>query len=134
MQPLKQVRRARLRQYVADHGGPTSVAKALGYSNGSFLSQLIGPNPSRDFSEKVARDMEDKLNLSVGYLDNEGGTPTPGYTLECVRTVATVAQRNKVVLAPDQLANLVALAGQRLLPSGVVDEALVEGMVAMLKK
>jgi hypothetical protein len=51
-------RRTNLRALAAQWGGPTSLAKKLGHSNGSYLAQLIGPNPSREVSEKTAREIE----------------------------------------------------------------------------
>lgn len=40
-------RRENLRNYVDQNGGPTAVAAKLGYTNGSFLVQMIGPKPIR---------------------------------------------------------------------------------------
>ena len=71
MERLLQTRRENLRRVVKQFGGPTATAKLLGHANGTFLPQLIGPNPGRDISERVARDIEDKLSLPLGSLDNE---------------------------------------------------------------
>jgi hypothetical protein len=70
MERLLKARRENLRRVVKQLGGPTATAKLLGHSNGSFLPQLIGPNPGRDISEKVARDIEEKLRLPLGSLDS----------------------------------------------------------------
>lgn len=69
MLPIQAIRRNNLRELVAAQGGPTSVSKVLGYANGSFLAQLIGPNPSREISEKIARSMETRLGIPLGTLD-----------------------------------------------------------------
>ena len=70
MDRLLKARRENLRRVVKQLGGPTATAKLLGHANGSFLPQLIGPNPGRDISERVARDIEEKLQLPLGSLDN----------------------------------------------------------------
>lgn len=64
-------RRENLRRYIDSNGGPTAVAKRLGYTNGSYLVQMVGPNPSRPISEKNARNFEFKLGLPAGTLDRE---------------------------------------------------------------
>lgn len=62
-------RRDNLRELARTWGGPTSLAKKLGHTNGSYLAQLAGPHPTREISEKVAREMERKLGLPLGWLD-----------------------------------------------------------------
>lgn len=46
------------------------VAKLLGWTP-SYLSQMIGPHPSRPISEKTARQIETKLKLETNLLDKE---------------------------------------------------------------
>ncbi len=69
MKEIYAVRRDNLRAYIRDHGGATSVAKALGHTNASTLSQLFGSNATRLMGEKSARDYERKLALPVGWFD-----------------------------------------------------------------
>jgi hypothetical protein len=69
MDRLLQTRRQNLRREVEARGGPSAVAKLLGHSNGTYLPQLIGPNPIRDISEQSARKIEEKLHLPYGSLD-----------------------------------------------------------------
>lgn len=69
MKEIYAVRRDNLRAYIRDHGGATSVAKALGRTNASTLSQLVGSNATRLMGEKSARDYERKLALPVGWFD-----------------------------------------------------------------
>lgn len=61
-------RRARLRQLMNERGA-NKLARELGYSNASFLSQMAGPNPIRDVTEKAARTYEQRLSLPVGYFE-----------------------------------------------------------------
>jgi hypothetical protein len=66
---MQDTRRENVRRYVNDNGGPSAVAKRLGHSNGSYLVQMIGPNPSRPVTEKNARAFEALLGLDEGYFD-----------------------------------------------------------------
>jgi len=64
-----ETRRDNLRAVVTARGGPTAVAGELGFANASYLSQLVGPAPSRTISERAARSFEQTLGLPLGYLD-----------------------------------------------------------------
>jgi len=136
MRSLMDARRERLRQYVTDHGGPTSVAKALGYSNGSFLSQLIGPNPTRPFTEKVARSIEERLALAPGWLDSQvplvAREPAPADYIAGVRAVATAADARGIKPTPTQFATLVALASVYMLPDGRVDQSVLDQLMQLI--
>lgn len=138
MQPIMQARREALRRYVEDHGGPTSVAKALGYSNGSFLSQLIGPNPIRPFTEKVARKIEEKLGLAPGYLDRaydvqEIRAQYLVPSMSCVEAVAGAVQQAQIQASPKQYAAMVALASKHITGDGRPDPEVLALMVSLLK-
>ena len=50
-------------------GSQDALAKALEYSDGSYLSQMMGPKPRRRFTEVIARRFEYKLQLETGWLD-----------------------------------------------------------------
>lgn len=62
-------RRENLRRLFDTVGGPTALAKQLGYSNSSFLVQMAGPNPIRQITETTARRFEKQLDLLPGSLD-----------------------------------------------------------------
>lgn len=62
-------RRENLKRYATSQGGAGVIARKLGYANASFIVQMIGPNPSRQISEKTARKFEEALNLAHGHLD-----------------------------------------------------------------
>lgn len=64
------IRRSNLRRLLAQWpGGATALAKKLGHSNPSFISQIAGKNPTRTMSEKMAKDIEAAINLTPGWLD-----------------------------------------------------------------
>lgn len=49
----------------------SELANALGLSDGSYISQMTGPNPRRRFTEVIARRFEYRLRLETGALDVE---------------------------------------------------------------
>lgn len=79
MRTIYDTRRDNLRALIGQWGGPTSLAKKLGHSNGSYIAQLAGPRPSREVSEKVAREIEKVLGLPVAWMDQDH--PTGGQQL-----------------------------------------------------
>jgi hypothetical protein len=62
-------RRANLRKLAESFGSLADLAKRLGYTNSSFIVQMIGPNPIRQVSEETARKFETALDLLPGSLD-----------------------------------------------------------------
>ncbi len=60
-----------LRAVAARYEQQNDLAKALEWTP-SYLSQLIGPNPSRHITERTARWIEAKLKIATGTLDSEG--------------------------------------------------------------
>jgi hypothetical protein len=105
---LADIRRTNLRNIVTQWGGPSNLARKLGYNNPSYLVQMVGPKPTRDVTEKTAVKIETALGLQQGALsqgvfsltgteaggvppnggiDSRGGPPaggpvTNGHTLE----------------------------------------------------
>jgi hypothetical protein len=138
MRSVYDQRRENLRNLLAQWGGPTSMARKLGHANGSYVAQLAGPNPSRDISEKVARDMEAKLQLPIGWLDQEH----PGNTRQvddqtlaaCVRAVAAEIRDAGLKSDPDAYANLVGLAYEHAKLLGRVDEPFIKRIVRLIGK
>lgn len=65
---LTETRRANLRRLATEHGSAV-LAQRLGYTTGSFISQMVGPNPVRTISERTARVIEFHLDLEPGSLD-----------------------------------------------------------------
>lgn len=138
MKSVYETRRENLRGLMTQWGGPTSLAKKLGHSNGSYVAQLVGPNPSREISEKVARDMEAKLGLPLGWLDQEhanNGRPVDDQTLaECVRAVAAAIRDANLRPDPDTYATLVGLAYEHTKLTGRVEEPYIQRLVRLTGK
>lgn len=137
MKSIYDIRRDNLRQLMKVWGGPTSLAKKLGHANGSYVAQLAGPNPSREVSEKVAREVETKLGLAVGYLDQAHqrppGSPQNGDISACVRAVGSVLRDAGLRADPDRYAMLVQLAYDRLQLTGRLDEQYIKQLVQLVK-
>ena len=119
---IHEIRRENMRDVVDKHpdGGTTAVAKRLGYRNASFLSQQIGPNPTREITEKSARRYEEELGLPKGFLDVDRNTPavdttpvlgiTADLVADVVRLVGSVLQAEALVVQPKQFGDITALA------------------------
>lgn len=78
MKDLVRCRRLNLKTLIDDAGTAVGLAKRVGLSNGSYLSQLTNPNSNRSFTEKTARQYEEKLGLIDGWLDLPN-SPRPQY-------------------------------------------------------
>jgi hypothetical protein len=75
-----ELRLLNLRQLIAKHKGPTSLARKLGHANGSQISQHTTDDleKRRRIGEKFARSVEEKLKLPAGWMDqpHEGAEPS----------------------------------------------------------
>lgn len=67
---IHKIRKFNLRLLIDKHGA-TELAAMLGHSNGSYLSQIAGPNPIRPISERLARKIEGIMRLPEGWMDVE---------------------------------------------------------------
>lgn len=137
MKSIYDIRRENLRALMKTWGGPTSLAKKLGHSNGSYLAQIAGPHPRRDISEKVAREIETKLGLALGYMDQAHervpGKPQNGDISACVRAVGSVLRDAGLKSDPDRYAMLVQLAYDRLQLTGQIDEQYIKQLIQLVK-
>lgn len=130
------LRRENLRIIARQWGGPTSLSRKLGHSNGSYLAQLIGPHPSRDVSEKVAREIEARLGLPSGWLDaeHEGGVRIDDASLaDAVRAVAAALRDASLRPDPDRYATLVALVYDQFRLTGRLDEAHIKKLISLMR-
>lgn len=131
---IYKLRRDNLRALAQEWGGPTSLAKKLGHSNGSALSQVIGPNPRRLVGEKQARDIERRLTLPVGWLDKtHTGRKDPvvdELLSRVVAAVATVAEDAGLHITPAKFAEVVALTYE----SGTVNEQQIQRLLRLAAK
>ena len=132
MRNVYEQRRDNVRRLISTWGGPTSLARKLGHSNGSYLAQLAGPSPSREVSEKVAREMETKLGLPLGWLDQEHGDvkPLDEETLNaCVRAVAAALDDAELRPRPTVYGTLVQLVYEHARLTGRIDESYVKRLL-----
>lgn len=143
-----EIRKANIRRLAA-RTSLTDISKKLGYKQPSFLSQMSGPNPGRQITEKTARNYERKLGLAVGSLDvlpaeiqqsellalQPVVTASSGKIVEDVISLidATIAQEG-VQLNPLKYANLVQFAlADTLEHGGQVRGSHIQQMVKLLK-
>lgn len=121
---VTEIRREKLRALIEKHGAG-NLATKLGYRQPSFLSQMAGPTPTRDVTEKTARKFERDLDLPNGYLDQpEDGTGAPApraasadvqradidLVADVIRMVGTICSGEAVELPTAKFADVVALA------------------------
>ena len=137
MRTIYDTRRDNLRALIGQWGGPTSLAKKLGHSNGSYIAQLAGPRPSREVSEKVAREIEKVLGLPVAWMDQDhptGGQQLNDETLtECVKAVATVLRDAGLRPDPEAYGTLVQLVYDRVKLTGRLDEHHIQKLTTLFR-
>ena len=114
-----EIRRKYLRALIEKYG-TGKLAKMLGYSQASFLTQMAGPNPSREVTEKTARRYEDLLGLPAGVMDQPIAEPAPAtapasaantaLVTDVIRLVGTICSAEELNLPPAKFADIVALA------------------------
>lgn len=121
MSNVSEVRRENIRTLLSaqGRGGVSKLSRALQLKNPSFLSQMVGPNPTREVTEKVARKIEEVTGLPSGALDKAGNTATPaapepsaqslGLVSSVIRMVGEAYEAEGVTLAPAKFSDLVAL-------------------------
>lgn len=133
------IRRDNLRKLIREWHGPTSLAKKLGHSSGSYLAQLAGPNPSRDISERTAREIESKLDLPSGWMDRENANNLhPSRSLDeagisdAVRLVSSCLRDAGLRPDPEKTAMLVTLVYERRVDTGAVDESYVKRLIKLM--
>lgn len=124
---ITEIRRVNIRTLVEKRGMLSKLSKALGYKNPSFLSQMVGPNPTREVTEKFARRVEEAAGLEPGALDRpRDGVPaqapapaaqtpvtaprTDTLVVDVIRMVGKVCEAEGVAPSPMRFADLVALA------------------------
>lgn len=113
------------------------LAKALGLSTSSFLSQLM--SGEREFTEKTARKYEKKLSLKLGYFDEDptenSGTVTH-IDMEivadaAVRVIRLSAQDRRAKLSDAQLRKIVGMAVVQASRDGGVNEEYIKQLLAL---
>lgn len=133
---IYEVRRTNLRRLMQQWGGPTALAAHLGHSNGSYLAQLAGPNPKREVGERTARQVEERLGLPHGYMDEAQADPQPldeAALANCLRAVSTAVEEAGLRVSPEKFADIVGLAYDSAKAAGAVDERFIQRLVRLLK-
>lgn len=136
MATIYDVRRTNLRRLMQQWGGPTALAAHLGHSNGSYLAQLAGPNPKREVGERTARQIEIKLGLPHGFMDEAQAEPQPldeAALANCLRAVSTAVEDAGLKVSPEKFADVVGLAYDSAKTVGAVDERFIQRLVRLLK-
>jgi hypothetical protein len=133
-------RRERFRAVIEARGGPKIIAKKLGYSSTSYISQTTGKNPTRVINEKPARAIEQLLGLPAGYLDHEddapGGAPSidvqAPLVAEIVQHVMSIIEDRKQRPSAEKIAGVVALAYEHATSAGKVDREFVQRLLRLV--
>lgn len=143
------IRRQNVRALVELHSA-TKLATMLGYKQSSFLSQMIGPNPSRPITEKTARSFEQRLLLPDGSLDIPQEAVTAAEVLEvsidqssaenyltlalnATRAVGQVCEDEAVTMSTSKFADVLALVLNDSFEHGVVRDTYTKQVVCLLK-
>jgi hypothetical protein len=148
---LSAIRRDNLRKVVESWGGPTALAKRLGYANPSYLVQMVGPNPTREVTERMALKIESELNLPHGSLsklehnfatseDNQVSAAKPqayvptlhgGNIAVAISQVSEVCEKMGVKLSTAKFADLVAFVFADIEAGVRVDEGRVSRLIQL---
>lgn len=129
---IEETRRRKLELLKTQRGDSwKELAKALGFSNSSFLSQLRSGD--RPFNEKTARKFEKKLGLRAGWFDEEGPTPTGSperVSTDLVADVYVAVRRvvdseMRLKLTDSQLRRLSSMVYIHAVREGHVDEEYI---------
>ena len=148
MTTINEIRLANLRALMEEHGA-TNLAVELGYSQPSFLSQMAGPTPSREITEKTARKFEKSLGLETGYFDRplppdhedsvigSGSVeiaPKIGHVVDLVRLLGAIYIEEEVVLVADKFAEVFSLAYTDAMEHGITPRPdYIRQLVRLLK-
>lgn len=147
------IRRDNLRTLCDIHGGGAALARKLGYKTASFMSQMAGPRPTREVTEKSARAIEEALELARGTMDIEGWDPTAGAApvapaapvgaitpsntaviTDVIRLIGQVSESENVTVPPLKLPDMVAMTfADAMDRDGVPRASFVKQLVHLLK-
>jgi hypothetical protein len=119
---VMEVRRDNLRKLIPQWGGAVAIATKLGHAGAAFITQMAGPNPTREMSEKQARKIESKLDLPRGWLDSNHNDGAEGgdkgelkigldeRRLEtCLNEVFKSCEKHNVQPTPEKFAKIVVM-------------------------
>ena len=112
----------------------------MGWKSGSYYSQLAGPNPNRDISEQLAREIEEKLVLRRGWLDRDhpadAGEPREldtSLVAEAARVVTLVIADSGKSVHSAKVGEMVSLVYEHAAQNDdVVDEAYARRLLKLM--
>ena len=139
MTDVHTTRQKNLRELVTQWGGASPLGKKLGYSNASFVSQMV--HGHRPITDANARKIEKALGLVAGWLDREhhgGGARVPKssevdaslFSRIVVLTSAAVEETG-VKLSVEKFTELVAYLYERAITGEKVDEQSVRRLLRL---
>lgn len=145
MSKVVELRRANVRQLLGERGSLTELSKRMGYRNPSFLSQMLGPEPTREITEKTARKIEKALGLGQGSLDQPIGYQRPSQApsrpdpqivalvADVIRMVGQECDAAEVHPSPGKLADIAALVLAASFEQGAPPADHIKKIVRLLK-
>jgi len=107
MKTATEIRTIKIRELVKANGGVTKFAEALNRDQ-SQISQWISEKNPKGIGEKIAREIEEKLNLQRGYLDKidepKDGLVLPKTKFKIYEYEAKASMGNGIeVITPDNI-------------------------------
>lgn len=132
-----ETRRQNLRLLTAQWGGPTGLAKKLGLSGPSYLSQLT--RGTRPITEKTVRKIEQQLDLPHGWLDGthdakEEAAPIDEHLMRrIVLAVGAVLEELDINPGASKFADLVELVYEDVARKKGIDEAFIQRIAKLTK-
>lgn len=117
-------RRKNLKLLLHQWGGPSSLAKRLGQSGPSYLSQMA--NGHRPITEKTARKIEAAVDLPTGWLDQEHegnhvakpAVIDPNLVTQVITLLGALAEEERLSLGPAKFADAVAIVYEDAVSNG----------------
>jgi hypothetical protein len=116
---ISEIRRGNLRILKDRHSG-LKLAQSLGLAQSSFISQMAGPRPTREVTEKTARTLEKELGLEPGAMDRPLGRTLEEKPVSAeqniamvstvIRAVGNICTAESVDLPTNKLTDIIALA------------------------
>lgn len=134
MKDVRDLRRENLRKLIGENGGVLAMGLKLGYADGSFLSQVAGPNPRREVSEGIARSIESKLGMPAGWLDAQhvDANFSQELMLECMTAVTEAIQAAGKEVKPQIMREVVGMAFDQAKVSGHIDRDFIRKLAHLI--
>lgn len=129
---IEEIRRNNLARLIEERGGPTAVAKTLGYKSGvSYLSQLLRKHTR--FGETAARKIEKALMLEPYFLDRDNGgrraDQERAIISSALRGLGEALARLGLEPPPNDFARLAALTVEDSLEHGQVSDGYLRALL-----